>query len=521
MKLIIYWCRRDFRLKDNPALYNSLKNLSIGDCFLPVFVLEEYMLEATSKFQFGYPSRYFLSQALPKFAEHFENFLLVSGQGAQTLINLEQFIRKELNKESEELQIEIHVNEDVYEDFYKQIIKLKKHGLTVKVYNDQLTVNKETLSGAGKKYSIFTPFKKAVWKEFLLSPVLEKVNLKNLNYLQANVLNKIPNKIAINNESIWDKFSKERNIEFYDYATGNKHNLNIDNILNFRPELNDWYFTENEAHKRLSNFVSEILIDYKENRDSLEKDLLGGKTSKLSLALCWGLLSARQIKQVIQEKFDNDFIEVNWFSEETKSGKIAGVYSYLSELIWREFYKYLLYHNSKLMNEEFQEKFRFKINWIEEKEAIKRFKAWISGATGYKIVDAAMMQLAKTGWMHNRSRMIVASVLTKNLGVDWRWGQEYFRAMLIDLDESSNNGGWQWGASVGADPKPIRIFNPYLQAENYDKSNAYQKKWLSEEVFLIDTQPIIEHKLARDEALKRYGLDKQIDKNGKPIIRDY
>ena len=104
--------------------------------------------------------------------------------------------------------------------------------------------------------------------------------------------------------------------------------------------------------------------------------------------------------------------------------------------------------------------------------------------------------------------MIVASILTKNLGVDWRWGQEYFRAMLIDLDEASNNGGWQWGASVGADPKPIRIFNPYLQAENYDKKNVYQNKWLSKEYFDANIPPIIEHKDAREQALKRYGLSK-------------
>ena len=138
-----------------------------------------------------------------------------------------------------------------------------------------------------------------------------------------------------------------------------------------------------------------------------------------------------------------------------------------------------------------------------------RFIAWIKGETGYPVVDAAMKQIAETGWMHNRSRMVVASILSKNLGVDWRWGQEYFRAALIDLDEASNNGGWQWGASVGADPKPIRIFNPELQAKNYDASSAYQDRWLGGSSLLRGmTTPLIEHKLAREEALKRYGLDK-------------
>jgi deoxyribodipyrimidine photo-lyase len=168
-----------------------------------------------------------------------------------------------------------------------------------------------------------------------------------------------------------------------------------------------------------------------------------------------------------------------------------------------------MYHKPNLMNEEFQEIFRKNIVWADQKEADKRFIAWMQGETGYKIVDAAMRQLAQTGQMHNRARMIVASVLTKNLGVDWRWGQEYFRAMLLDLDEASNNGGWQWGASVGADPKPIRIFNPYLQAKNYDADGVYQKRWLGDIRFNQKDNPLIEHAVAREEALKRYGLSKE------------
>jgi deoxyribodipyrimidine photolyase len=221
------------------------------------------------------------------------------------------------------------------------------------------------------------------------------------------------------------------------------------------------------------------------------------------------------------------------------SNKNEDATHYITELIWREFYKYLLFHYPNLMHQEFQEKFRNKIKWVNKEESAKRFLAWIKGETGYAVVDAAMNELAKTGYMHNRARMIVASVLTKNLGIDWRAGQEYFRAMLIDLDEASNNGGWQWGASTGADPKPIRIFNPYLQAENYDKENIYQEKWLGKEKFkkylnekelkkeiqkenLFDDNqnkiyPIVLHSKARQEALIRYGLDK--NKDGKP--RDY
>jgi deoxyribodipyrimidine photo-lyase len=135
--------------------------------------------------------------------------------------------------------------------------------------------------------------------------------------------------------------------------------------------------------------------------------------------------------------------------------------------------------------------------------AWQRFEFWARGETGYPLVDAAMRQLISTAWMHNRCRMVVASILTKNLGIDWRWGQEFFRATLLDLDEASNNGGWQWSASVGADPKPIRIFNPYLQAQKYDPNQAYIKKWLPVDYFV---QPLVDHDLARKEARQRYGL---------------
>jgi deoxyribodipyrimidine photo-lyase len=115
--------------------------------------------------------------------------------------------------------------------------------------------------------------------------------------------------------------------------------------------------------------------------------------------------------------------------------------------------------------------------------------------------------------------MMVASILTKNLGVDWRWGQSYFRAVLVDLDEASNNGGWQWASSTGSDPKPIRIFNPYLQSENYDTQKLYEKYWLSQKKVVQKSpknviHPIVEHKIARNEALKRYGLESQ-------VARDY
>jgi deoxyribodipyrimidine photo-lyase len=270
------------------------------------------------------------------------------------------------------------------------------------------------------------------------------------------------------------------------------------------PTFTNWYTCEAEALVHFKNYLEGGDLDsYKENRDSLEKDADGiGKTSKMSLALAWGLVSSRTLIKMIKNHFDEPFDNI--FSNRVS----AGALTYLSELVWREFYRYQLFHRPDLMQTEFQVKFQGTINWEQGVLAMERFIAWIKGETGYPVVDAAMKQIAATGWMHNRSRMVVASILAKNFGVDWRWGQEYFRAALIDLDEASNNGGWQWGASVGADPKPIRIFNPELQAKNYDASGAYQAKWLDVNVIQTPIVPLIEHKDAREEALQRYGLSK-------------
>ena len=118
------------------------------------------------------------------------------------------------------------------------------------------------------------------------------------------------------------------------------------------------------------------------------------------------------------------------------------------------------------------------------------FQAWCEGRTGYPIVDAAMRQLNETGWMHNRCRMIVASFLTKDLIIDWRWGEKYFMQKLVDGDLSANNGGWQWSASSGMDPKPLRIFNPASQAKKFDSEAEYIRQWIPE-IRHLDTGPLV------------------------------
>lgn len=495
--LTIYWSRRDFRLTDNPALLAASKHAIENDtAFLPLFIVEDYMTAGHPAFQFGYPSRWFLSEALPQFASQFEQFAIVQGKGAQYLIDL-----------SKKYELTVFVNDDVYSDFYKQITKLHNAGINVTVLEDALSVPKDTRSGEGNLYSVFTPFKKNVWAKFIAhKPQPKFTAAPNLPYLKEKEVTQLPNLLKNTPADIFGVFSKKR------LLTIGGTTLDLSELI---PEqkITGWYTTEKEALKRFSDYLKSGDLDaYKKNRDSLELDAENadekrtaytGKTSKMSLALAWGLVSARTLMQMMQkhegESFDNPFS--NRVSE--------GALTYISELIWREFYRYQLFHRPDLMDTEFQKKFQGTIKWVDNASAHSRFISWIKGETGYPVVDAAMKQLAETGWMHNRSRMIVASILTKNFGVDWRWGQEYFRAVLIDLDEASNNGGWQWGASVGADPKPIRIFNAELQAKNYDASGAYQDRWLrNDETFILTAPPvpIVEHKQGREEALKRYGL---------------
>tara|TARA_B100001989_G_scaffold235950_1_gene197535 strand:+ start:21 stop:1436 length:1416 start_codon:yes stop_codon:yes gene_type:complete len=149
---------------------------------------------------------------------------------------------------------------------------------------------------------------------------------------------------------------------------------------------------------------------------------------------------------------------------------------FISELYWRDFYFYITYHFPQVFKNSFLPWAKH-LEWINDEE---QFEAWCEGKTGVPMVDAGMRELNKTGWMHNRSRMVVASYLTKNLLINWQWGEKYFAQKLIDYDPCQNNGGWQWSASTGADPRPLRIFNPYTQAVNYDKDAEYIKKWIPE-----------------------------------------
>lgn len=219
-----------------------------------------------------------------------------------------------------------------------------------------------------------------------------------------------------------------------------------------------------------------LIQNYEDTRNFPAQD----GTSHLGPHLRFGTVSVRKmVKKAIAEKNT-----VFW-----------------SELIWREFFMQILYHYPETVNNAFRSKYD-RIEWRNNKE---EFEKWKKGETGYLLVDAGMRQLNKTGYMHNRVRMLVASFLCKHLLIDWRWGEAYFAEKLLDYEQSSNVGNWQWAAGSGVDAAPyFRIFNPMTQVDKFDKDKKYIKEFVPE--FDTDDYPekMVDHKEARERCLETY-----------------
>ena len=223
-------------------------------------------------------------------------------------------------------------------------------------------------------------------------------------------------------------------------------------------------------------FNSRIINEYEETRNFPALD----NTSKLGPHLRFGTVSVRQMVS----------------RADAHENKI-----FLKELIWREFFMQILWHFPETHKNSFKSKYD-RIIWRNNE---KEFQKWCEGNTGYPMVDAGMRQLNKTGFMHNRVRMLVGSFLCKHLLIDWRWGEAYFAEKLHDYEMSSNVGNWQWVAGTGVDASPyFRIFNPTSQIQKFDKELKYIKKWVPDFQEITYPSPMVEHKFARERCLKTY-----------------
>jgi deoxyribodipyrimidine photo-lyase len=261
---------------------------------------------------------------------------------------------------------------------------------------------------------------------------------------------------------------------------------------------------ERVARRALTRFLGDPVVGYGDGRDILT----GENVSRLSPYLHFGCLSPREVEQ--------------------RLGCGEGAQAFRRQLCWRDFYAHVLGHFPANARSEYQERYRGTIRWSHARQ---RFEAWCEGQTGYPSVDAGMRQLRREGWMHNRARLLVGSFLTKDLGIDWRWGERWFMRLLLDGDEASNNGNWQWIASVGVDPQPAfrRIFNPARQQERFDPDGTYVRRYVPELADVPDRYlaepwtmpeavqaevgcrigtdypaPIVDHRQARADALERY-----------------
>jgi deoxyribodipyrimidine photo-lyase len=224
-----------------------------------------------------------------------------------------------------------------------------------------------------------------------------------------------------------------------------------------------WPAGEANAKRALTRFVEDRIRDYDDRRDIPGED----GTSRLSPFLALGVLSPRQCLAAAMEA-----------NRQRMSGGAIGIDTWISEIIWREFYRHVLVGWPRVcMNRPFRLESEA-VRWRDDPEGLQ---AWKDGRTGYPIVDAGMRQLASTGWMHNRVRMIVATFLTKHLLIDWREGERHFMRHLVDGDLASNNGGWQWSASTGTDAAPyFRVFNPFSQSKRFDPDGVYIRSWVNE-----------------------------------------
>lgn len=420
----LVWFKQDLRIHDNPALHSACKASKNGVIGLYLITPNMWKThdDARIKIEFWRQNLAFLKNDLEKI--NIPLIVITTNNTAETIehVIIEHNIKKVFfNKNFEP-------NEKKRDHLVCE--RLAEKDIGCELFLDQCILEPGSLlNKQGKPYTIFTPFKKS-W---------------------INIVNTTPLKI-------YPKPEKQKKLDVNSSPIPEK-------IPGFETELNKklWPAGESAALRKLTDFIESKVLNYKELRDIPSE--LG--TSNLSPYLTAGVLSVKQCLTAALNANQNDFL----------SGK-TGVTTWVSELIWREFYRHIMVNFPKVgMNKPFKE-ITTKIKWSKDE---KLLMAWKQGKTGIPIVDAAMRQLNTTGWMHNRLRMVAAMFLTKNCFIDWREGEKYFMQHLIDGDLASNNGGWQWSASTGTDAAPyFRIMSPIRQSQRFDPEGNFIKTFCPE-----------------------------------------
>lgn len=424
MPTVIHWFRRDLRVADNTAL---LQASGEGDV-IPAYVASTWK----SAHRWTGPNRqHFLCGCLESLAKNLQSLggRLIIREG-EAVAALEKLIR-------ETGANAIHYNRDP--DPFGKLTEARLHtmcselGVACYGHDDVALHNPDqVLTQSGTPYKVYTPYSKN-WLNLEKPSPLPKP--KSLNTPEGIASLELP-KVAR-----WGLEAPGTDL----------------------PEPG-----ERAARQRMDRAVSTIISSYSSRRDIPSED----GTSRLSQDLRYGLISIRTLYAKVMEARKN-----------APPGGRSSIDIYIKELAWREFYFAILHHFPHVLDHEFNEDWKG-LHWDEPGA---NFEKWKRGETGFPIVDAGMRQLLKTGFMHNRVRMITAMFLTKDLHHDWKLGESHFMQHLTDGEIASNNGGWQWSAGTGADAAPyFRIQNPWSQTARYDPKGEYIKRWIPE---LADVDP--------------------------------
>ena len=487
----LVWFRRDLRVADNAALYHALKNCNKVQC---VFVFDTDILNPLPRKDRRVA---FIQESLLEMDHLLRQAATEAGVAPQLaaqvgLIVLHGNAVKEIADPAKHREAQaVFANHDdepaaLARDAQVRGV-LANAGIALHTYKDHVVFERqEVLTLAGNPYTVFTPYKNA-W--------LKKVQAQDL----------APHPVAEHAAALAPRpqaFQKPvPTLPDIDFETVDLTALHYKSGVSGAQSLLEDFLHRIDRYEETRNFPAVKGPSY------------------LSVHLRFGTVSIRQLATEAWRRY--------------KTSEGASVW--LSELIWRDFYAQILANFPHVAQRCFKAEYDA-IHWDHGPHGKALFAAWCEGRTGYPLVDAAMAQINQTGYMHNRLRMVVASFLTKDLGVDWRWGEQYFAQHLIDFDLSANNGGWQWASSSGCDAQPyFRIFNPVTQSQKFDPQGKFIKRYLPQlkglegadlhapwEAKPLALQaagitlgkdyplPVVNHAEAREKTLARYAVVKKV-----------
>jgi len=414
---VLMWLRRDLTVKDNHALHQALQRSRRVVC---AFVFDTDILHALEektdrRVEFIWESVAEIHQIL---RQHGSGLTVLQGSARNEIPALAARLKAKAVFANHDYEPDAVNRDDAVR------AALARQGIEFITFKNQVIFEKdEVLTQDRRPFSVFTAYKNAWLKRLSQGDLQAHPSEAHLGHLAAAAPRELPS------------------LESIGFARSNLQSLGMPTGISGAATLFDDFLDRIGQYHETRNYPSVKGPSY------------------LSVHLRFGTISIRTLARAAWERGG------------------LGAQTWLSELIWRDFYFMILHHHPRVVTESFRPEFN-NLRFLQDES---RFNAWCEARTGYPLVDAAMRQLNTTGYMHNRLRMVTASFLVKDLHIDWRWGERYFARRLNDFDLAANNGGWQWAASTGCDAQPyFRIFNPVTQSRNFDADGKFIRKYVPE-----------------------------------------